>query len=220
VIVVSYNLVINLFEVVWKDQLKHLYPNISDYNNYISHLQVLQGVSAIILSLGLAQLMRFFGWTKTALITPVVMMVSCFIFFGLIFSKEALSPYFLPFLGVGPLMISISFGSFQSFMSKACKYSVFDSTKEMAYLPLDPESKLRSKVAIDGIGARLGKSGSSLLHQILLILFSTISNCAPYIGIILLIVGILWIISVSNLGKQLKNFQKKEPTQCAVGSVD
>ncbi len=35
---VSYNLVMNLVEVVWKDQLRTLYPQPSDYNAYVNQL--------------------------------------------------------------------------------------------------------------------------------------------------------------------------------------
>ena len=38
VIVVAYNLVINLVEVVWKDQLRQLYPNPADFNTYMNNL--------------------------------------------------------------------------------------------------------------------------------------------------------------------------------------
>jgi len=72
----------------------------------------------------------------------------------------------------------------------------------MAYVPLAPEHKLKGKAAIDGIGSRLGKSGGSLIHQGLLVLFCTLSSSTPYVAAILMAALIVWIVAVRLLGKQ------------------
>lgn len=202
IIVVAYNLVINMVEVVWKDQLRNLFPSPSDYNNYINNLTIIQGVVSTVLALGLARMINKMGWTWTALITPIVMFVTCLGFFGILFYQEPLSIIFLSTLGMTPLAIAVFFGSAQNALSKACKYSVFDATKEMAYIPLSHESKLKGKAAIDGVGSRLGKSGGSLIHQGLLMVFATVTASAPYVGVILIIVIVFWGIAIRSLGKQ------------------
>jgi AAA family ATP:ADP antiporter len=53
----------------------------------------------------------------------------------------------------------------QNISTKASKYSLFDPTKEMAYIPLDEESKVKGKAAIDVIGGRAGKSGGGLINM-------------------------------------------------------
>lgn len=202
VIVVAYNLVINMVEVVWKDQLRNLHPDPTNYNNYINNLTAIQGVVSTALALGLAQMINRMGWTWTALITPLVMLSTLIGFFGILFYKEELGPFFLGWLGMTPLAIAVFFGAAQNCLSKACKYSVFDATKEMAYIPLSHESKLKGKAAIDGVGSRLGKSGGSLIHQSLLMIFATVTASAPYVGAILSIVVIGWSIAIKSLGKQ------------------
>lgn len=202
IIVVAYNLVINMVEVVWKDQLRNLYPLPTDYNNYINNLTAIQGVVSTILALLLARMINYMGWTKTALITPFVMLITLAGFFGILFYKEPLGAFFMASLGMTPLAIAVAFGSAQNCLSKACKYSVFDATKEMAYIPLDHESKLKGKAAIDGVGSRLGKSGGSLIHQGLLMVFATVTASAPYVGAILTIVVVLWWIAIRSLGRQ------------------
>lgn len=40
-------------------------------------------------------------------------------------------------------MLAVWVGMVQNVLSKATKYALFDPTKEMAYIPLDKESKVR-----------------------------------------------------------------------------
>lgn len=42
----------------------------------------------------------------------------------------------------GALLTAVYVGMVQNILSKATKYAVFDPTKEMAYIPLDKESKV------------------------------------------------------------------------------
>lgn len=105
-------------------------------------------------------------------------------------------------LGTTPLALAVLLGSIQNCFTKAAKYSLFDTTKEMAFIPLAPEHKLKGKAAIDGIGSRLGKSGGSLIHQGLLVIFCTLSSSTPYVAGILLAVLAMWIMAVRMLGKQ------------------
>lgn len=42
-------------------------------------------------------------------------------------------------------MFSLSTGALQSVLSKATKYALFDPTTQMAYIPLDDESKVRDQ---------------------------------------------------------------------------
>ena len=201
VIVVAYNLVINLAEVVWKDQLRLLYPAPSDYNNYINVLTACQGVVATLLSLCMAQMMNR-GWAFVALITPIVMVITCSGFFGAMLFQGQLTHLTYAFLGMSPIAIAVFFGSAQNCLSKACKYSVYDATKEMAYIPLSHECKLKGKAAIDGVGSRFGKSGGSLIHQSLLMVFVSVSSSVPYVAAILLAAIVGWIFAIRALGSQ------------------
>lgn len=81
VLVISYNLVINLVEVIWKDQLRELYPLAKDYNIYMNNLTSLMGIISTIAALFMAQIIGRLGWTRTALATPIVMMVTSVGFF-------------------------------------------------------------------------------------------------------------------------------------------
>lgn len=211
-VVISYNLVINLTEVLWKHEVKELYPNPNDYTIYMNHIVSIIGLVATITSLFIAgNAIRKCGWTFTALITPAILLLTSAGFFAFFFVQKA-SPYMIfSALGLTPLAIVVFFGSAQNILSRGAKYSVFDATKEMAFVPLNPESKLVGKAAIDGICSRLGKSGGSVVHQGFLILFSSISASAPYVAAVLFGVIIIWVIAVRLLGKQFNELTMTDP---------
>lgn len=207
VIVISYSLVINLAEIVWKDQLRSLYPQAADYNLYLSYLQMIQGALALLLAACMPYLLKKLEWMYTALLTPVMMLICSMVSFTFLPFLDVLEPY-SALIGLSPLAILTFVNSIQNCLSKACKYSLFDSTKEMALIPLSADSRIKGKTAIDGIGVRLGKSGGSLIHQGLLLYFTTIAAGAPYVGVVLLAVIAVWIAAVCTLGKD-KTFESK-----------
>jgi len=208
--VVGYNLVINLVEVVWKDQVRNLYPSPGDYFTFMSNITSLIGILSAVMSLMLARIINRFGWTKTALITPIIMLVTSVGFFSFLFYRNWAGEVILPF-GASALFIAVMFGAAQNSLSKAMKYSVFDGTKEMAFIPLSHESKLKGKAAIDGVGSRLGKSGGSLIHTGLLMYFGSLTASAPYVAAILMFAIGLWIYATRALGHQFNELVPDEP---------
>lgn len=223
VLVVAYNLVIHMSEVLWKDQLAHQFPSASEFNIYMNNLTSIIGLFATLTALFMAKIIERFGWTRTALITPLMMAVTCAGFFSFIFFQDQLGGIVTTALGVTPLAIAVFFGSAQNSLSKAAKYSVFDATKEMAFIPLSHECKLKGKAAIDGVGSRIGKSGGALMYQGLLMTVATVSASAPYVAAILTVAIVLWIIAVRSLGRQFNELvtpqDKKEiePTEMVAG---
>lgn len=219
VLVLAYNLVINIVEVVWKDQLKQLYANSlhpqNDIQSYMSYLKASMGVVSTITTLFIARIIGRFGWTRTALITPIIMLITSTGFFVFSFFQNNLGDAFLAYFGMTPLAIAVFFGSAQNCLSKAAKYSVFDPTKEMAFIPLSHESKLKGKAAIDGVGSRLGKSGGSLIHQGLLMFLSTVGASIPFVAAILMVVIGGWIMAARSLGRQFNELVASQQTPAA-----
>ncbi|MCH9608647.1 MAG: ADP,ATP carrier protein 1 [Chlamydiales bacterium] len=203
-IVLSYNIVINLTEVIWKDQVRQLYPDPSDYIAYMSQITSITGVISFALSLLVAgQIIRRFGWTAGALFTPIMLLITAIGFFFFFFGGSSLLGV-VTMVGTSPIAMAAFFGSMQNCLSRASKFTLFDATKEMAFIPLSLESKLKGKAAIDGIGSRLGKSTGSLIHQGLLLSFVTISASAHIVAGILFGIIFVWLMATISLGKRFK----------------
>jgi len=201
-LVVSYGIAINLVEVTWKNQLKILFQgNTNDYSAFMGEFSFFTGAVTILMMLFVGgNVIRRFGWTVAAVITPIVLLVTGIGFFSFIIFKDSLAG-FVSFFGTSPLMLAVLFGQAQNILSKSTKYALFDPTKEMTYVPLDQEAKVKGKAAIDVVGARLGKSGGALVNQGLILFLGSISLITPYVaGILLLIIG-AWIWSAKSLGK-------------------
>jgi len=209
VMVIAYGLTINLAEVTWKANLKLAYPDTGAYQGMMASVSSSVGIcSFCITTLFSGLIIRRLGWHFCAQVTPVVVGVGAMIFLLLFQNQEWLAPYTTMF-GLSPLLLIVFFGAFQNVSSKVCKYAFFDATKEMSYIPLDQESKVKGKAAIDVVGARLGKSGAAWIQIILIQLAGTGSVLSvthfllPFIGCTVL----LWIFAVRSLNKE---FTKKQ----------
>lgn len=202
-IVLCYNIGINLVEVVWKNQINQLYPDFNDYTVYMGKVMSCMGLIATVISVFITgNVVRKFSWTTSALVTPVItLVVGIGFFIFAIFNQNVIS-WFPLLAGMSPLVMSVFLGSVHNCTTRSCKYTIFDATKEISFIPLSSESRLKGKAAIDGVGSRLGKSGGSVVHQGLLILFSTVAASTPYVAGIFLIVGVVWILATISLGKQ------------------
>lgn len=207
-IVLSYNIIINLVEVLWKDQVKQLYPDPGAFNIYMSKVIAFTGILSCTISLLVSgQVTRRFGWTASALLTPLVILISSTAFFICFFGQDYLSG-FLFSMGTTPLAMVVLLGSIKNCFCRAAKYTVFDATKEMAFVPLNIEIKRKGKAAIDGVGSRLGKSGGSVIHQSLLVVFTTVSASAHILAAMLVAICMIWIYAVLNLGKRFKQAEQ------------
>lgn len=219
-IVIGYNLTINLAEVVWKEQLRLLKPDRSDYNVFLNNVTTAVGVISTFIAIFMARIISKYGWTRTALITPIVMLVTCIGFFGFIVFQGTLGPIGLAMTGLSPLMIAVLFGALQNSTCKAMKYSVFDTTKEMTFIPLDHETKLNGKATIDGVGSRFGKSGGSFIHMGLFLVFGSLIDSSPYVAVIIFTAIGGWIVAVRALGKQFSNVAVTEDRSLAQGELE
>lgn len=221
VIVLSYNVVINLTEVIWKFEVKELYTTQTDYSIYMNQVLTIIAICATFSALFVSgNAIRLFGWTFTAMLTPAILLLTSIAFFGFFFLRSYAPDPTTLLLGFTPLAMVVFVGTSQNILCRAAKYSVFDATKEIAYVPLTPECKLKGKAAIDGVCSRLGKTGGSIIHQALLLSLASFTSSAPYVAALLLAIILIWIIAVRVVGKEfflLTHETKERPRKVALG---
>lgn len=193
--VICYNVCIELTEVVWKGLLRKLYTNKSDYMAYMANFSQTVGIVAFLLQLCATSIISGLGWKWAAMVTPLAMVALAIPFFFLVAFGEKMNI---------PLTTILLIGTIQNVISKVTKYTLFDPCKEMAYIPLGPEAKVKGKAGVDVMGSRLGRSLGSASQQLLVLGFAaggSILECAPSLGVFYVIAIGAWSRSVGILGK-------------------
>jgi len=200
-LVVSYGVCINLVEVTWKGKIKAQFPNPNDYSSFMGDFSSATGVVTFVMMLLSRVIFKRWGWGCAALITPTVLLITGVMFFSLVIFGGTFAPLTAA-VGLTPLMAAVLVGAAQNIFSKSSKYSLFDPCKEMAYIPLDDETKSKGKAAIDVVCNPLGKSGGALIQQFLIVGFGSLAASTPYLAVILLLFTFVWIKAASSLDKQ------------------
>lgn len=186
-----------LGELIFLETLKEMYPTPSEYCQYMGSLTLWTGVmtafSALILT---PYLLQKYLWSRSALITPILMilMTACFFFFVCCW-KMGIFPAGLS------LPIAVTLGSLHFCIGRSAKYTLFDATKELAFIPLDQEAQMKGKLIIDGIGSRLGRGTSSFLSIILFLLVGGPGESALFAGILALCFALISVPAARSLGK-------------------
>jgi AAA family ATP:ADP antiporter len=111
---------------------------------------------------------------------------------------------------ITPLGLLVVFGAIHNISCKTMKYCLFDTTKEMAYIPLDKESKIKGKAAVDLVGSRFGKSGASWT-QLALIDFIGAGSILDVLYLLcpcIIFILIFWIFAVKGLNKRFVKLQQ------------
>tara|TARA_Y100000389_G_scaffold178716_1_gene192130 strand:+ start:8208 stop:9629 length:1422 start_codon:yes stop_codon:yes gene_type:complete len=190
VIMIScYGLLIGFYESIWKHYLKIFLQDPIVYSKFMGTVSSLTGVTTIFMMTFGSYWLKHMTWTKMALITPISMMGLGIMFFSCIHTNS---------------IIIISYtGAILTIFLKGAKYALFDPCKEIAYIPMDQETKTRGKATIEILSAPIGKSGSNCILQILILLLGSLELSAHFIGILYLTTGVTWIISTISMGKTI-----------------
>ncbi len=204
VLVLSYGIAINLVEGVWKGQIKIAFPDMNDYNMFMGQFSTWTGFITILLMIVGNNVLRKLSWTKAAILTPIMVLVTSSIFFFVVWNGTKSTP-FAPLMGTTVVLVAVIVGQVQNVLSKGTKYSLFDSTKQMAYIPLDQEAKVKGQGAVEVIGGRAGKSGGAFIQSTLLAVIGgsvSLASLTFILGPLVIIICAVWAISVLGLGRK------------------
>lgn len=211
VIVMVYNIVYTTSDFVFVKQVEIFYGphNKALSNACLAQVSYYTGFVALILALIVYPLsMTRGGWLATALITPVVFGLSALLFY----SAQMMPGTFWQHIAFQPVLSwPIFFGLLHICFLRGSRYSLFDATKEIAYIGLPHDNQVQGKAVIDGIVSRVGKSGGSMLFFMCYAFFgNSIVASVPLLSLLMGILTAYWVYAVIVLGKMKNQKKNKE----------
>jgi len=205
-LMISYATAINLIEGLWMSKARALYPATADFMAYQGNVLFWTGVFTLICAFLGSTIIRRFGWFWGAIITPLMTMLAGGGFFIFSALQNDLEIIFASVTALSSLTIIVFIGGLQNVMMKGAKYSLFDSTKEMAYIPLSDEMKAKGKAAVDVVGNKIGKSLGAFIQFATFTIFpySKYDDIVIFLMLLFMLICVIWIYGVSALSKEYK----------------
>ncbi|MDD9951826.1 MAG: Npt1/Npt2 family nucleotide transporter [Zetaproteobacteria bacterium] len=207
VMVLAYNFTFNLTDVVWTQKVNDYYrSNSLDMAYFMSYITQIKGFISVVLALLAHLLIHHMGWRFSALVTPVVILLTSLLFFPVVlFTGSEWSLAWSHLFSPQDLMfLAIWAGGLQNATARSTKYSIYDSVREMVYVPLSHDMRRKAKAILDGIGGRMGKAMGSIVFMVLQVLFGSLEASLPAIAIISIMVTVLWVYSIIRMDQLMK----------------
>ncbi|MDR1241134.1 MAG: NTP/NDP exchange transporter [Oscillospiraceae bacterium] len=195
-----YGIGMNLYEGIFKAQMAETLTNASDYSRMMGILSMVTGVATAVLTFLGANILRKKSWKFSAMVTPASLAVLGLIFFVLMSYKVGGGK---TIMGFSVPIIAIWVGLAIDAVGKGIKYCLFDTTKSMAFRPLDADTQAQGQGAVEVIGGRGGKASGAFIQYFILNIASAGSALLSHTYTIFILFSFLvvgWIISVSKLG--------------------
>lgn len=194
----AFGLSINLVEAVWKSKIKEFYPSFKDFASFNGLYILWTGVTIMVMTVIGNLIMRRYSWFIAAVVSPVIIALTGTIFFVLVVFEDYMSVLLDPIFMLSPLAMAVAFGAIQNILAKGSKYSIWDTSREMLYIPLDEELKTKGKAAVDVVSSKIGKASSGLIQSIAFTLFptATLTSISPILGVVFVVVCLAWIYAV------------------------
>ncbi len=200
-LIICYGLLINIVEGPWKAKVRELNPNTLDYIYFMGKFNIWMGISCVTFMVVGSNVIRKFTWLISALLTPLMFSITGLMFFIFVIFSEDIN---FGINNFNPIYVAVIIGGVQNILSKSTKYSLFDSTKEMAYIPLPLELRTKGKAAVEVIGTKFGKSLGAFIQSMIFIIIptATFDSIVIYLLIIFIIIVILWFWNIIQLNRE------------------
>jgi AAA family ATP:ADP antiporter len=214
-LMISYSTAINLIEGLWMSKAKALYPATADFMAYQGNVLFWTGVFTLVCAFLGSAIIRWFGWFWGAIITPLMTMLAGGGFFIFAALQNELEVIFASVTALSSLTIIVFIGGLQNVLGKGAKYSLFDATKEMAYIPLNDEMKAKGKAAVDVVGNKIGKSVGAFIQFMTFTILpsSKYDDIVIFLMMLFMLVCVVWIYAVGALSKEYKDILQKQDAE-------
>jgi len=220
ILVMSYGISHRLFEFAWKASLRALYPTAQAYQTVLADVAIATGWATITFMILGKFVFQYLGWGAAASATPVAMLTTGGVFFGLSLAAGAAN---MTVFGMDPstlAFVGVAAGAVTQVFARSSKFSLFDPAKEMVYIEMSKEEKSKGKAAVDLIGSQIGKSGGAWVTQALLLITGSMTASLPIIASVFLVVIVSWLNAIRNLGAMIKKEEDEKESESSLSDDD
>jgi len=169
IITIAQALSVTLLEFMWRSQLKLVCPTPAAFQAVMGDIATATGLFTGGMMFLSPILFSRIGWKGVANLMPAIMTLGGCAFFALCSAFHVFGQLGMPALAQQILPITAIGGSVLYVLSRGSKFSLFKPSQEMVYIKMDKAQRTKGKAAVDVVGANVGKSGGSLLQQVLLL---------------------------------------------------
>lgn len=187
-----YYATIFIIETLWLYFLSESHSSTQMIAQFQAQTLLMIGLSTMLFALIGKFLLRRFGWYFMLKTLPCTLLM-LFLVLMISHTNAILSYYPL-------VMLHLSTGIYA--LSKSMKYTFFDTTKEMAYIPTDDALKFYGKVSADTLASSAGKFIGNIFPLIFFTSYrernfdSTVTLCLTFI---LVLLGCYWLFVAKRL---------------------
>jgi len=201
-IVIADYIAYSLGEVIFLDVLKRVFPQPSDYCQYMGWLASCGSLVTVGVACCVAPyVLRKGSWVMAAAVTPICLLVTESLFFLTLCGREYGEMWISQEKWLAALVV---IGSVQYCICRATKYTFFDASKELAFVLMPQEYRIQGKLVVDGVCARTGRAGASILSLVFIRLFGGVLASARITGLVAVGMAVGWILGVFRLGSLIE----------------
>lgn len=212
-IVIADYIAYGLGEVIFLDVLRLRYPLAADYCNYMGHLALWSGILTFVSSLLITPIiLQRCRWVVASLITPICLLATEGLFF-IFLRGQSMSSWWFGWGETEWIGAVVMLGSIQYCVCRGAKYTLFDSSKEIAFILIPGAQRMKGKLIVDGLCARIGRGSASVLSIALIEMSGGVIASSFPTGIFALGMAVSWVASTCKLGRLFEDEPAKIPLE-------